>query len=155
MLADGDPCPRDEATAFVDRAQRLRARGLRETLAVSTKDSFVGLVVLARETSTPDRAELGYWIGRPYRGRGYATAAVAQVLTRGFARMRPDVVFARCDAGNRASTRVLEKLAFSFVGLEAAPDRARARLCRYELTRAEWHRHLTRSDDSPYFFADS
>lgn len=135
-----------EAQAYVDRAQRLRARGLGATFAVCAGSTVVGLVVLARWPGTPEQAELGYWIGRMYRGGGHGTAAVAQTLTHAFTRMRLAVVVARSDAGNRASTRLLERLAFSFVGLE--PAQGPTALRRYELTREAWARATSSSPRS-------
>ena len=55
-----------------------------------------------------DRREIGYWIGKPYWGKGIATAAVAQfveLLTE-----RP--IFAHVAEHNAASIRVLEKCGF-------------------------------------------
>ena len=136
------PYPPDGARAYVEQELRLCARGLHATFAVCEADRVVGIAGLARVPAVPDRAELGYWIGRPYWGHGHATAAVAQMLTHGFDRMRLAVVFARCFSANRASTRVPEKLAFRFVGLEAPRDRHRRGepIRRYELTREEWRR---------------
>ena len=113
------PYPLDDGLAFVERAQRLRARGMRETFAVCEADRLLGVATLARREATPDHAELGYWIGRPYWGRRYAPAAGRQLLAHGFGRMRLSLVFARCFGANHASIRVLEKLGFRFVGLEA------------------------------------
>jgi len=134
------PYPLDGGLAFVERAQRLRARGMRETFAVCEAGRLLGVATLARHETTPDHAELGYWIGRPYWGRGYATAAGRQLLAHGFGRMRLVLVFARCFSGNRASIRVLEKLGLGFVGLEAARNSKWPieRVRRYELSRAGW-----------------
>jgi RimJ/RimL family protein N-acetyltransferase len=134
------PYPRDGALVFVARAQRLRALGLHATFAVCDGDDLVGIATLARHEPVADRAELGYWIGRPHWGRGHATAACRLVLAHGFERMRLGVVFARCFTANDASLRVLEKLGFGFVGLEAArsPGRPVAPVRRYELSRAAW-----------------
>jgi RimJ/RimL family protein N-acetyltransferase len=62
-------------------------------------------------------AELGYWLGEPYWGRGIATAAVRAVTehaldTHGLLR-----VFALPFAHNRASARVLEKAGFALEGV--------------------------------------
>ena len=132
--------PGERALAYVEHVQRLRARGLQATFAIRAADQFVGLIALAREPEAPARAELGYRIGLPYRGRGYATAAVARILEHGFRRMRLAVVVARCQAENPASARVLEKLAFRFIGPEVTHDRAGSGVRRYELTGPEWRR---------------
>lgn len=134
------PYPPDGALRFVDRAQRQRALGASATFAVCEGDRLVGVAGLTREAATPERAELGYWIGRPYWGRGYATAAARQVLAHGFRRMRLRLVFARCASANGASLHVLEKVGLRFVALEApAPARAwLGAVRRYQLARDAW-----------------
>src|SRR5687768_2969697 len=54
-----------DSRVFVERAQRWRARGLRDTLAVCEDGRLLGVVVLTRHEAAPDHAELGYWIGEP------------------------------------------------------------------------------------------
>lgn len=55
------------------------------------------------------RAELGYWLGVPYWGRGYCTEA-AQVLIRyGFEVLDLHKITARHMAGNAASGRIMQK----------------------------------------------
>lgn len=67
--------------------------------------------------------ELGYWLGEPYWGRGYASEAAAAVVAAariaGFATLR-----SRALASNGRSRRVLRKLGFAEIG--AGPDPAGA-----------------------------
>lgn len=141
MTAD-QRSPAQKVLAFVARAQWLHARGARETFAVfGTERLLLGIVMLGRDPAASDRAEMGYWIGPPNRGHGYATAASRQLLTHGFGRMKLALVFARCPSANPASTRVVEKLGFRFVGLEPALERPESMgepIRRYEMTRDEW-----------------
>jgi RimJ/RimL family protein N-acetyltransferase len=135
----------ESADAFVAGAQRLRARGLQATFAIQAGGRFVGLIALARDSNAPGRAELGYWIGPPYRGRGYATAAGARILEHGFRRMCLALVVARCRSDNPASARVLEKLAFRLAGAEPTHDRTGVEIHRYELTGAACRRPTSRA----------
>jgi RimJ/RimL family protein N-acetyltransferase len=128
---------RQAVLAFVARAQRLRARGTHATFAACLGGRLVGIARLARDEAAPDRAELGYWIGPPDRGRGYATTTARQLVSHGFGRMGLALVFARCPVANRASARVLAKLGFRAVDLEPSHDPASPVRC-YELTREEW-----------------
>ena len=50
-----------------------------------------------------DRAELGYWIGVPYWGRGYATEAAAAVVGYAFETLGLHRVFASHYTKNAAS----------------------------------------------------
>ena len=92
-----------DVEGFVARAQRLRARGERDTFAVFVDDKrLVGLAMLGRDATTPAHAEVGYWIGPRERGLGYATSAVKQLLVRAFDRMHVTLVFAHCGKANHA-----------------------------------------------------
>jgi ribosomal-protein-alanine N-acetyltransferase len=121
--------PPQDALAFIERAQRLRARGAQATFAVCESARLLGIVLLARDGTAPDRAELGYWIAPRARGQGHATAAARQLVDHGFRRMGLSLIVARCPSDNPASRRVLEKVGFRFVELEPAAVR------RYELPR--------------------
>jgi len=62
----------------------------------------------------PNRAhqhgELGYWLGVPFWGNGYATEAAIAVVRYGFEQIELHRIFASHFEGNVASRRVLEKL---------------------------------------------
>lgn len=55
-------------------------------------------------------AELGYWIGVPFWGRGFATEAAHAVVEFGFQTLHLRRIYAHHFAGNTASQRVLEKI---------------------------------------------
>ena len=61
-------------------------------------------------------AELGYWLGEPYWGRGIATAAVKSVTAYAFTTLELLRVFAVPFASNPASARVLVKAGFVHEG---------------------------------------
>lgn len=84
---------------------------------------FVGLVSLIdvrrqHRCWTLNRAELAYWIGMPYQGKGYATEAAAAVAEFGFAKLQLHKIRAYHAADNAPSGRTIEKLGFRFVGEE-------------------------------------
>lgn len=56
------------------------------------------------------QAELGYWIGRPYWGRGFATEAAGAALRYGFEDLGLNRIHAHHFAHNEASGRVLGKI---------------------------------------------
>lgn len=57
-----------------------------------------------------DRAELGYWIGKPFWNRGYCTEAARAVLAYGFGELALNRIFAHHFRRNPASGRVMEKI---------------------------------------------
>ena len=62
--------------------------------------------------------DVGYWIGRLYWGRGYATQALADFVVE----LRERPLHARVAEHNVGSIRVLAKCGFSMVGEEGRDD---------------------------------
>ena len=60
--------------------------------------------------------ETGYWIGRDYWGRGYATEALEGALVWASRKWKRRVMLAGHFADNPASGRVLEKAGFLYTG---------------------------------------
>jgi 8-oxo-dGTP diphosphatase len=103
--------------------------------------AFLGCCGVAVEAG--GAAEVGYWIGRPFWGRGYATEALGAVVDLAFDRLGVDRVRASAMPANRASIRVQEKLGFSFVGEAEEPAPARGGPVKVEvraLTREAYER---------------
>lgn len=68
-------------------------------------------------TEQHDRAEMGYWIGKPYWNNGYATEAARAVLAYAFEQSGLHRVFATYFTRNPASGRVMEKLGMTHEGM--------------------------------------
>ncbi len=62
------------------------------------------------------RAELGYWVGVPYWGRGYATEAAREMLRHGFEDLGLNRIFAGVFGGNHTSANVLRKIGMKHEG---------------------------------------
>ena len=110
-LRAGFPSPYglEDAKAFIafchqqDPAENL-------SLAITADDTAVGSIgVFCRGSCT---AELGYWLGRPFRGKGIMTKMVREICGQAFCRFAVDEIFAEPYEWNAASQRVLEKAGF-------------------------------------------
>ena len=74
-----------------------------------------GLIFGDNVDDDPHReAELGYWIGKPFWGRGLMTEAVRAILKRSFEVLSLDVIWCSHYEGNIRSKRVIEKAGFKF-----------------------------------------
>jgi len=106
-----------DAQSFLAHADQDFRAGRSVTFAVTTLQTgdLCGAVGLAIAPAH-ERAELGYWIGVPYWGRGFATEAASAVLAFGFETLRLNRIYASHFAGNTASQRVLEKLGMRHEG---------------------------------------
>ena len=91
----------------------VRARPRPTSLAIAVDGVAVGSVSL-RPGEDVERlsAELGYWLGEPYWGRGIVTAAVRAMTAHAFERLELVRVFAVPFVRNPASCRVLEKAGY-------------------------------------------
>ncbi len=65
-------------------------------------------------TDKDDECELGYWLGKPFWGKGYMTEAAKELLRHGFETLRMTIVWCGYYEGNDKSKRVQEKLGFSY-----------------------------------------
>ncbi len=61
-------------------------------------------------------AEIGYWIGVPFWGRGYATEAARAVVRYGFEERGLERIFAMHFGRNPQSGRVLQKIGMEYEG---------------------------------------
>jgi RimJ/RimL family protein N-acetyltransferase len=88
-----------------------------ESKAVNqTRPLLIGTVGLAID-DLDHRAELGYWLGREYWGRGYGTEAVAAAIDYGFDELGLHRIFATHIRRNVASARLLKKVGFEREGV--------------------------------------
>lgn len=106
------PCTEDAARTWI--AGCLTPDEYMSAVMVSGTDEFIGCAGIILDESALATV-LGYWIGRPFWGQGFATEAASAVLE--FARRKGSrAVEARTYAGNPASVRVLEKIGFTPTG---------------------------------------
>jgi RimJ/RimL family protein N-acetyltransferase len=101
--------------------------------------TIVGAAGIARlEGQTP---ELGYWLGVPYWGQGYATEAARAVIDYAFDDLDHEALQAGARVTNPASRRVLEKCGFQWTGVGLYRIRAlnsSAPIDRFRLDRGLW-----------------
>jgi len=110
-----------DARDFIACAQEDLSSGRALHLGIVLRESnaLCGGVGLRIE-SEHRRAELGYWIGVPYWGKGYATEAARAVVKYGFETLGLHRIFAGHFANNPASARVLRKIGMRHEGCQRA-----------------------------------
>ncbi len=65
-------------------------------------------------TERDDECELGYWLGKPFWGRGYMPEAVRELIRHGFEDLGMTTIWCGYYDGNQKSKRVQEKVGFVF-----------------------------------------
>jgi [ribosomal protein S5]-alanine N-acetyltransferase len=114
-----------------------------ETLfAIASQDEAIGGIGLHKQGDFMRRsAEIGYWLGEAYWGRGIVTDAVRALTDWGFRHLDVDRIFAQVFAWNPASGRVLEKAGYTYEGrLRNAvfKDGRTTDLLAYGIIRSDW-----------------
>jgi RimJ/RimL family protein N-acetyltransferase len=87
------------------------------------------------------KPEIGYWLGVPFWGNGYATEAVQAVIDHAFGERFHAALHSGARISNPASRRVLDKCGFQWTGVSLVRVRAIASSVpcdRFKLERAVW-----------------
>jgi len=99
------------AQDWIQTHQEKRDRNEEIVFAITLKKSgeLIGAIGLTLYPSF-NRGEMGYWIGKPFWNKGFATEAAQAVLCYGFEELGLNRVFARYFSRNPASGKVLSKI---------------------------------------------
>lgn len=109
------PNPYEEKHAHEFLASVPKENELRLAIRLRSNGQLCGGMGLHPEMQHR-RAEIGYWIGVPFWGNGYATEAAREVVRYGFERLNLNRIFATHFKGNDKSGRVLEKIGMRHEG---------------------------------------
>jgi len=123
-----------DAVAFIELfSQRADER----PYAITLDGKLIGVIGLSfYEGRAP---ELGYWLGEPYWGLGYASEAGRALIDAAHKIPLVETIAARALPDNLASIKVLEKLGFHRAGSKARPKKSAANIpVLFELQRPRW-----------------
>jgi ribosomal-protein-alanine N-acetyltransferase len=88
------------------------------SMGIYYKTQIIGVITLRPgEDVYRFSAEIGYWIGRPYWGKGIMTKAIKLMLHYGFDTLKLHRIFADVYSTNPPSMHVLEKCGFTLEGI--------------------------------------
>jgi RimJ/RimL family protein N-acetyltransferase len=130
------PYGETEARAFIEMTAN-RSDGCAYALTLAESGAFVGGAGL----NTNSRGlELGYWIGEPYWGNGYATEAAHALIDLAFRATEVEHLHVSCRVVNDASRRVIHRCGFQYVGQGMIDSLSAGRVPveRYILDRKTW-----------------
>lgn len=126
-----------EARAFVEGTRDGSRSGCTYAVALAGNGAFIGCAGLDARSHG---LELGYWIGEPYWGRGYATEAAHALVDLAFRATTIERLHVSCRVINTASRRVIHKCGFQYFGQGMLESLAAGRVPveRYALDRKTW-----------------
>jgi RimJ/RimL family protein N-acetyltransferase len=125
-----------DAESFISGANKVGGEAV--FLITLRDETVIGACGIMLQERTP---ELGYWLGLPYWGKGYATEALHAVIDYAFTDLAHDELQAGARVTNPASRRVLEKCGFQWTGVGLTRIRAiksSAPIDRFRLERGIW-----------------
>jgi len=109
------PYTEQDARAFLELATEPDKLWLAITLRADGRQ--IGGIGLRLEQQN-QHAELGYWLGVPYWGQGFATEAAREMLRYGFEDLKLHRIFASHFKHNPASGNTLKKLGMQYEGCQ-------------------------------------
>ena len=130
------PYKKADAESFIAGVNRADSEAV---FLITLRDkTVIGACGVVLQDETP---ELGYWLGVPYWGKGYATEALHAVIDYAFTDLGHEALQAGARVTNPASRRVLEKCGFQWTGAGLYRIRAinsSAPIDRFRLERGIW-----------------
>jgi RimJ/RimL family protein N-acetyltransferase len=114
------PYKPEDAAAFIEQSQEKILKQEIKTYLIFHNKKMLGGIEL--RDFNKHSCELGYWLGKKYWGKGFATEAVGRLLELGFDELNLNEIYAAYKVGNEASKKVLEKSGFQFYRLKEEFD---------------------------------
>lgn len=106
---------------YLDRALKSQAdrppHAVNVAVELAAEAKVIGSMRLEVKDLANRTADIGYSIHRPYWGQGLVAEGARRLLSIAFGEMHLHRVYATCDARNRGSWRVMEKLGMTREGL--------------------------------------
>ncbi|MEM2478624.1 MAG: GNAT family protein [Candidatus Pacearchaeota archaeon] len=123
-----------DAISLIKKAQSWLKKKAAFVFGIELKEKkqIVGTISLVRIDYKNKAAELSYWLGKAYWGKGIMKEAIRLILNFGFKKLRLVRIHARVMHPNIRSAKLLEKCGFHFEG----------RLRKSRLVRGRWIDHL-------------
>ncbi len=115
MTAMPHPYALEDAHQFIRRVAEPDRQGCTYALTEQRTAAFLGCAGLSIDGE--GRMQLGFWLGEPHWGKGFATEAAHALTDFAFERLKIERLFTRCRLTNTASRRVIEKCGFQFTGI--------------------------------------
>jgi len=116
------PFKEEDARAFYAKMKKSYDLGKPEFFALAERetDAIIGGIGVHPEHTLDKRPhvfEIGYWLGRPYWGRGFMTEALPVVMAYAFNKLGVGLLVATTNTNNEMSQHLLQSLGFEFHGI--------------------------------------
>ena len=105
-----NPYLEDEVLYWIEMAQQGFKKNVRYAFAINLTENreLIGVIGLSIDKDH-NKAELGFWVGEPFWGRGIMTEAAEEILKFGFGKLNLNKIYTTHFIDNPASGKVLSK----------------------------------------------
>lgn len=112
------PFGMQDALSVVETSTQMLANRTGYLLGVHLNDSleFAGVASINAIDNKIMACDIGYWLAKEHRGRGYATESIRMIMHLAFSELRLNKVIARTGASNARSIVLLKRLSFTLEG---------------------------------------
>lgn len=107
----------DDSLAYVRFSREGNRDGRFLNLLLWLDHQPIGVICFFALEPTQRRAEIGYWLGAAWQGRGLMTRSCAALIEYGFSQLGIYRIQIACAENNRASRKLPERLGFTLEGL--------------------------------------
>ncbi|QNO15713.1 GNAT family N-acetyltransferase [Alkalicella caledoniensis] len=101
---------------FIVKALNKFSQGFEVHMGIWVEHTLVGAICIINIDKNCKKAELGYYLGEQYQGKGYVTKSLKSVINSLFNERKLNRLEIRCAAENTKSINIAEKLGFSLEG---------------------------------------
>jgi len=129
-----------DAEAFIANAQENIGRACIYSITEADTGRLIGVGSL-HETVEDHEPHMGYWIGEPYWGKGYASEAARGLVDLYFKVTNRPILLVSARVNNEASKKIIRKCGGKHIGSSEAVHPLlgeRQKLDHFEITRESW-----------------
>ncbi|MCX6825824.1 MAG: GNAT family protein [candidate division Zixibacteria bacterium] len=112
------PYTLEGAYDFIRKNHIMRRKGRIIPLGIEWRENgqIIGMISLMGIDHKNKNAELGYWLGKKYWGKGIMKEAICLILRYGFRELKLVRIYAHVMHPNMTSASLLERIGFTFEG---------------------------------------
>ncbi len=113
------PYKLEDAYDFIKQTRSERRKKIGYHFGLEDKETaqVIGMIGLMNVDQTLKKGEVGYWLARPFRGRGIMKEAILLTLRFCFIELHLHRIYAHVFPENEVSMRLLEKIGFQREGI--------------------------------------
>jgi len=129
-----------DAEAFIGKAQKNIGRACIYSITETDTGKLIGVGSL-HETKEDTEPHMGYWIGEPFWGKGYASEAARALVDLYFKVSNRPILLVSARVSNEASIKIIRKCGGRHMGTSVAVHPLlgeEQQLDHFEITRESW-----------------